>query len=75
MAALLSGFVLIRERPGLDTILKALLLVAIMIAVDLAWLMAGSALTRCFRAPAVNRAINVSFAVLLLASVGLTLLL
>jgi threonine/homoserine/homoserine lactone efflux protein len=75
MAALLSGFVLIRERPELDTILKALLLVAIMIAVDLAWLMAGSALTRCFRAPAVNRAINVSFAVLLLASVGLTLLL
>jgi threonine/homoserine/homoserine lactone efflux protein len=75
MAALFSGFVLIRERPGLDAILKALLLVAIMIAVDLAWLVAGSALTRCFRDPAINRAINVAFAVLLLASVGLALLL
>lgn len=46
-----------------------------MIAVDLAWLTAGSALTRCFREPSVNRAINVAFAVLLVASVGLALLL
>jgi threonine/homoserine/homoserine lactone efflux protein len=75
MAALFSGFVLVGERPGLDAILKALLLVAIMIAVDLAWLMGGSALTSCFREPTVNRAINVAFAVLLVASVGLALLL
>jgi threonine/homoserine/homoserine lactone efflux protein len=75
MAALFSGFVLVGERPGLDAILKALLLVAIMIAVDLAWLMAGSALTSCFREPNVSRAINVAFAVLLVASVGLALLL
>ena len=75
MAALFSGFVLVGGRPGLDAILKALLLVAIMLAVDLAWLMAGSALTRCFREPSVNRAINVAFSVLLLASVGIALLL
>jgi threonine/homoserine/homoserine lactone efflux protein len=75
MAALFSGFVLISERPGLDAALKALVLVAIMIAVDLGWLVAGSALTRCFRAPTLNRAINVAFAVLLVASVGLALLL
>ena len=75
MAALFSGFVLIHGRPGTDAILKALLLVCIMTAVDLAWLLAGSALTRCFREPALNRAINVAFAVLLVASVGLALLL
>lgn len=75
MAALFSGFVLIHGRPGLDAILKALLLVAIMIAVDLAWPVVGSVLMRCFRQPTVNRAINVAFAVLLVASVGLALLL
>jgi threonine/homoserine/homoserine lactone efflux protein len=75
MAALFSGFVLVHGRPGPDAILKALLLVAIMIAVNLAWLMAGSALARCLREPSLNRAINVAFAVLLVASVGLALLL
>jgi threonine/homoserine/homoserine lactone efflux protein len=75
MVALFSGFVLIREQPELDAALKALLLVAIMSAVNLAWLVAGSALTRCFREPTINRAINVAFAALLVASVGLALLL
>jgi threonine/homoserine/homoserine lactone efflux protein len=75
MAALFSGFVLSREQPELDAALKALLLIAIMFAVDLAWLVAGSALTGWFRDPAINRAINVAFALLLLASVGLALLL
>jgi hypothetical protein len=36
---------------------------------------AGAALTRYFREPSVNRAINVAFALLLLASVALALLL
>jgi threonine/homoserine/homoserine lactone efflux protein len=75
MAALFSGFVLIREWPELDGIAKALLLLAIMIVVDVAWLLAGSALTRRFREPAANRAINLTFAALLIASVGLALLL
>jgi threonine/homoserine/homoserine lactone efflux protein len=75
MAALFSGFVLIGKRPGLDALLKALLLVGIMAAVDLAWLLAGSALTRRLREPILNRAINCAFAVLLVASVGLALLL
>jgi threonine/homoserine/homoserine lactone efflux protein len=71
MAALFSSLVLVHGRPGLDATLKALLLVAITIAVDLAWLVAGSALRRCFREPSVNRVINIAFAVLLVASVGL----
>jgi threonine/homoserine/homoserine lactone efflux protein len=75
MAALFSGFVLLRDQPELDALVKGLMLVAMIIPVNLAWLLAGSALTRCFREPTLNRAINIAFAVLLLASVALALLL
>jgi threonine/homoserine/homoserine lactone efflux protein len=75
MAALFSGFVLVRERLALDAALKATILLALMIAVDLAWLCAGAALTRLFREPRTNRAINVTFAVLLVASVAVALVL
>ena len=74
MAALFSGFVLVRERLALDAALKAIILLAIMIVVDLAWLSVGAALTRLFREPRTNRAINVTFAVLLVASVAVALL-
>ncbi len=67
MAALFSGFVLVRERIALDAAAKAILLLAIMSAVNMAWLLAGTALTRLFRAPRANRAINLAFAVLLVA--------
>jgi len=74
MAALFSGFVLVRERLELDAALKAIVLLAIMTAVDMAWLFVGAALTRLFREPGTNRAINVAFAVLLVASVAVALL-
>ena len=74
MAALFSGFVLVRERLALDAALKTVVLLAIMIAVNLAWLLTGAALTRLFRDPRTSRAINVAFAVLLLASVAAALL-
>ncbi|MGE0116749.1 MAG: LysE family translocator [Dongiaceae bacterium] len=74
MAALFSGFVLVRERIVLDAAAKAVLLLAIMSAVNMAWLLAGTALTRLFRAPRSNRAINLLFAVLLVASVAVALL-
>ena len=74
MAALFSGFVLVRGRVELDAALKAMVLVAIMIVVNAAWLFAGAALTRFFREPGTNRAINLTFAVLLVASVAFALL-
>jgi threonine/homoserine/homoserine lactone efflux protein len=70
MAALFSGFVLVRDRPEWDAVLKALVLIVIMLVVDLAWLLVGAALTRAFRRPGVNRAINLAFAALLVASVA-----
>ena len=69
MAALFSGFVLVQERLALDIAIKTGVLVFIIAAVNVAWLMAGAALTRFFREPRTNRAINVTFAVLLVVSV------
>ena len=73
MAALFSGFVLVQERLALDVAAKMAVLVLVITAVNVAWLLAGAALTRFFRDPRTNRAINVAFAVLLVASVPLAL--
>jgi len=75
MAALFSGFVLVAGRPAMDAGAKLLILVAIITLVNFVWLFVGAALTRAFRQPRVNRAINVGFAVLLVASVGFAFLL
>ena len=72
MAALFSGFVLIRDGLALDAAAKIVVLVAIITAVNFAWLFAGAAFTRFFHDPRTNRAINVTFAVLLVASVAAT---
>jgi threonine/homoserine/homoserine lactone efflux protein len=74
MAALFSGFVLIRERLALDTAAKVMVLAAIITVVNIAWLIARAALTRWFRQPGTHRAVNVTFAVLLVASLALALL-
>jgi len=73
MAALFSGFVLVGERLELDAAAKIGVLLAIITMVNLAWLFAGEALARRFREPRASRAINVSFALLLVASIALTL--
>jgi threonine/homoserine/homoserine lactone efflux protein len=75
MAALFSSFVLVGERLYLDVALKVAILVTIITVVNVAWLLVGSALTRFFREPGINRAINVMFAVLLVASLAFVLLL
>lgn len=71
MAALYSGFVLVPDRLGADIAVKMTVLTLIIIAVNVAWLLAGAALTRYFRQPRSNRLINVAFAMLLVASVAL----
>ena len=74
MAALFSSFVLIRDRFDLDVAAKIAVLAILIAAVNVAWLFMGAALTRFFRDPRRNRIINVTFAVLLVASVGVALL-
>ena len=73
MSALYSGFTLAAE-PVLDVAVKMLVLLAMVVPVNVAWLLLGSALTRWFRDPAMNRAINITFAVLLIASVAFAFL-
>jgi threonine/homoserine/homoserine lactone efflux protein len=71
MAALYSGFVLVEDHALADAAAKTATLVVIMLAVDWAWLLIGSALTRALRDPIMGRIINVTFAVLLVVSVAL----
>ena len=69
MAALASGFALATDEMT-DAAAKATVLLFVMILVDLAWLLAGSALARVMRNPGWSRAINIVFALALLASVA-----
>ncbi|HVI89260.1 MAG TPA: LysE family translocator [Dongiaceae bacterium] len=75
MAALFSGFVLIRARLDWDVLLKIAVLTAIIVAVNLVWLGMGALLTRYFRDPRTSRIINLSFAVLLILSVAVAVIL
>jgi threonine/homoserine/homoserine lactone efflux protein len=73
MAALFSGFVLLREQVAIDVALKIALLAVLISAVNIVWLLSGAMLTRFFREPRSNRIINLVFAVLLVASVPLAI--
>ena len=75
MATLFSGFVLVRASPVGDAMAKIAILFAIIVVVDWIWLLLGSLLTRVLRDPVLGRAINIAFAVLLVASVALAFLL
>ncbi len=70
MAAMYSGFVLIKTAPLPDAIAKAFVLLGVIVTVNIIWLFAGSALTPLFRSPRSSRVINICFAVALLLSVA-----
>jgi threonine/homoserine/homoserine lactone efflux protein len=72
MAALFSGFILVRDNPITDAAAKMIVLISVMLVVDFAWLLLGSALTHTLRRPRWARVINVTFALMLVASVALT---
>jgi len=71
MAVMFSGFTLLPDHIAADIAEKIAVLTAIMVAVNVAWLHAGRALTRFFRDPRSSRIVNVVFAMLLLASLAL----
>jgi len=74
MAALFSGFVLLRGNLAGDAAAKTALLTAMTAVVNLAWLLAGAGLSRQFRDPKASRIVNLTFAALLLASLAALLL-
>jgi len=74
LAALYSGFVLVKDSFVEDAVLKGIVLLVILTAVDVAWLVSGSALSKRVQDPTINRAVNVTFAVLLVVSVAFAVL-
>ncbi len=75
MAAMFSGFVLVVSNPLTDGMTKAALLIFVILTVNIAWLLAGAALTPWLREPKMSRMINVCFAVALIVSVGAAMML
>lgn len=75
MAAMFSGFTLIAQDPLSDALAKSITLLGVIITVNVAWLLAGAALTPWLRSPRSSRIINICFAVALLVSVAAATLL
>ncbi len=75
MGALFSGFPLIAGDPLAETVLKALLLCASALIINLTWMQVGVGLARIMQDPRASRALNIGFGVLLVASVIATLFL
>ena len=69
VAALLSRFTLLPDALVWDAAVKIAILMTVVTLVDVAWLFAGRVLSRLFRSPRANRALNVGFAILLVVSV------
>jgi threonine/homoserine/homoserine lactone efflux protein len=71
MLALFASHTLIVASLVNDAALKIAVTMAIIVFVNVVWLYVGAGLARTFRSPRANRIINITFAVLLLASAGL----
>ncbi|HUS55307.1 MAG TPA: LysE family translocator [Thermohalobaculum sp.] len=69
MGALFSGFPLIPDDPVTGGILKVAMLAAFALAINATWMSVGAGLARAMRNPRTSRALNIMFAVLLVASV------
>src|SRR5262249_37978363 len=74
MSALATGFTLAVGQPGLGLALQLAVLFVILWLVDAGLLLLGTAMTRFIRSPAAGRAVNIAFAVLLVASAALAFL-
>jgi len=74
MAALCSSFILVPGAPWTDAWAKMLLVAATVIPVNIGWNLLGVTLTGWLRNPRAARVINILFALALIASVVLTLL-
>ena len=71
MLALFASHTLVAQNFVADAALKIAVTEAIIVFVNVVWLCVGAGLARYFRSPRASRIINVTFAVLLLASAAL----
>ena len=72
--ALYSGHTVIAGDRLADTAAKLAALSLVIVAANLAWLLFGAGFARTLSRPAIGRAVNIAFAILLVASVALALL-
>lgn len=72
-ATLFSGFVVVPGDVLWDAVTKGILIMTMLAAIDTSWLYAGGALRHVLHDPNVSRRINIGFAVLLLLSIVLAL--
>jgi threonine/homoserine/homoserine lactone efflux protein len=68
MLALFAGHIVLAGHPFADAVLKSGVCTAIILLVNVVWLILGSGLGRTVRTPRSSRILNVAFAVLLLVS-------
>jgi threonine/homoserine/homoserine lactone efflux protein len=68
MLALFAGHTVLTARPLADAVLKTGICTAIIVLVNVVWLFVGTGLGRTVRTPRASRILNLTFAVLLLAS-------
>ena len=74
MAALYSGYTLLPDSPVADAFWKGGLAILTVCAVNFTWLSIGAGLARTLQNPRASRAVNITFALLLLISVALVAL-
>jgi len=70
IGAVFAGFSLFASDPTRDAVVKAGLLIVMVVFVNTCWLLTGSVLSRLFQSERAARALNISFAGLLVASVA-----
>lgn len=75
IGAVYAGHSILPAQAGIDAALKVAALTGVIVVVNTAWLAFGSTFSRFLTNPVIGRTINVTFALLLLASVGMALLL
>jgi len=73
IGAVYSGSVVIENDLIADALVKILLLVVVIVVVNYLWLAGGSAFSSVLRNPRISRIVNILFALLLVASVGMAL--
>ncbi|WP_339630296.1 LysE family transporter [uncultured Sneathiella sp.] len=74
IGAVYSGNILLPDNLLLDTIVKIATLSLVILLVNSIWLYFGALLARVLRNPTIGRIVNILFAVMLVASVALSLL-
>lgn len=73
IGAVYSGNLIVENAVTWDALAKVLLLMVVIVIVNLLWLSVGSVFSSVLSNPRISRIVNVVFAILLIASVGLAL--